>query len=158
MKNIFILMVSLFLCCCDREGPESSDEGKIIGTWENGFESSINLDGSFIDSVRPCRNIPFVIFRSDSSLFYQLRKSGGPQLCLPDTTFAANGSWERLRNEKYRFFLKNNTLGEPDTIIEPVRIYFTSEADIMKIQFEPVVDNGIDKPFYFETTFFRKNE
>jgi hypothetical protein len=77
-----------------------------------------------------------------------------PELCSFAERFLPEGRWERLGNEKYRVFLEGRN-GHPDTIMEPERIYFTQSDTIISIQFEPVIDNGVDKPYYIEATAFK---
>jgi hypothetical protein len=157
MKTIVPLLVLLFLSACDRDVPIPSDEGKVIGMWINGFTTTENVDGSVNSFIKPCSSFPFVLFRSDQTVNFQLREQLEPQVCGTTERFSPEGRWERLGNEKYRIFLEGRN-GHPDTIVEPERIYFTQADTIMKIQFEPIVDNGVDKPFFFTTTFFKDME
>jgi len=149
----------LFLSSCDRDGPMPSDEGKIIGKWDTGHTTHFNLDGTlhdhaFNDEKSRCPYFPFIVFRSDNTLNFQFIEKTLPELCSPTEKFSPEGRWERLGNEKYRIFLEGRN-GYPDTIMEPERIYFTQGDSIMKIQFEPVIDNGVDKPYYMEASSWK---
>ncbi len=157
--KIAVLVVYLALfgpVSCDRAGPEPSDEGLILGKWDSAFESAINVDGtaSGKPSRSSCRGRPIVEFRDDGTLYFQDFEQITPQLCMPITRFLFEGRWQRLQNEKYRLVLTSTENG-PDSIIEPERITFPQEG-VMHIQFEGVVENGIDKPYFYFSTFFKE--
>ncbi len=148
----FVVLLTIF--SCDRDGPPPSDEGKIIGYWGGSSESTRNVDGSFNGTTRPCRTY-HMEFREDNTLNFQVSEQVAPQQCTLKKDWRHEGRWERMANEKYRLFLTSAD-GRQDSIIKPERIWFPQE-NVMLIQFEPIIDNGVDKPFYYEQLFFKQN-
>ncbi|MFS4418288.1 hypothetical protein [Maribacter sp. 2307ULW6-5] len=95
-----------------------------------------------------------LIFRADNTLNFQEYEPFGDNECRVVPEFAREGIWERLGNEKYRFAMLNDD-GSVQRIVEPEAIRFREDGEIMAVQFDPVVDNGVDSPYYYETIFFR---
>jgi hypothetical protein len=66
----------------------------------------------------------------------------------------AEGKWEKLGAGKYRWSFINSS-GVVDRIIEPELISFRQEGEIMAVQFDPIVDNGTDAPYFYGIIFFK---
>lgn len=156
MKTCFFFFTLICInFSCDRDAPEVSDEGLVIGEWEGAFETSVNVDGTpKSHTPRPCSGLERIIFRPDNTLNFQEPEFFSETECRVVPEVAREGIWERLRNEKYRFTMLNDD-GSIQRIVEPVAIRFRQDNEVMAVQFDPVVDNGVDPPYYYETIFFR---
>ncbi len=158
MKKIFLLVITLLSQSCDRDGSEPSDEGLIVGVWQNFGESKVNLDGTFGGLGRVCKQVdPFnMIVRLDGTIFYYESELVDEETCLQVSHRSLEGTWERLGNEKYRFVFQSTEIAGEE-VLEPYKIRIGGENNNqMFIQWDPVFDNGIDTPYYYESFYVRQ--
>lgn len=153
ISYVFILVV--LVISCDRDEKEISDEGLIVGQWSGFGEKIVNVDGTFNSKdSRPCKGSEKLTFDSDGSMTFREDELVNDTECFIKEL--AKGTWERLETGKYRWAFIDSA-AVIDRIIEPELVSFRQEGEVMAVQFDPIVDNGTDPPFYYEIIFFRED-